>query len=225
MRKNLLLTSLLAIALLTLGSGLALACGGSAKTTSTASTQCTGKADATTASAQCPAGCSPACMAACTSAKTASAEGGHCSGAAMKTAGAGHCNGAAMKTADGSACAAKGDFFISNYMTLTAAMKAHCGMSSSAAASAWREGVEKLLASGEAEAYRENLNTLAGYLADWPSDTKVADARYRAISEWTAGYCQLYPEKTAGATVMTCPVSGQRWVEIEGASTDGDSQS
>ena len=222
MRKNLLLPSLAAIALLTLGSGLALACGG-AKTTSTASaagSACASKADVSTASY--PSGCSAACAEACAGAKTASAAG-HCGGAAMSSAGADHCNGAAMKTA-GAACAAKGDFFVSNYVALTAAMNKHCSMSTSAAAYAWHAGVEKLLVNAGDATKRENLNTLAGYLADWPSDASAADARYRAISEWTAGYCQLNPEQTSGAKVVTCPVSGRRWVEMETAAT-GDSQS
>jgi hypothetical protein len=231
MRKHLLLPSLLAISLLSLGSGLAMACDG-AKTTSTASAasgKCASKADASTASVDgksaSAADCSAACMAACTAAKTASAAG-NCGGAtAIQTAGAGgHCNsGASTKTAAGDACQAKGDFFISSYLCLSEAAKGHCAVSMQTAASKWNEGLQAMIASGKAAEHTEALKALAAQLADWPMDAAAADARFRAVSEWTAGYCERFPAKTAGAKVMTCSETGKRWVELETAAADGQS--
>lgn len=185
MRKHLILPSLLAVALLAGGSGLALACDG-AKTT-----------------------------------KTASA-GGHCNGAAMKTAGAGGaCNGAAMKSADG--CAAQADAFVSSYLCLSGAMKGHCATSSQTAAKSWHEDLQHLIASGKAAENNAELSILAGYLADWPADAATAAARFAAVSEWTARYCERFPEKAAGAKIVSDPETGRRWVELAAASTDGNS--
>ncbi len=228
MRKHLLLPSLLAIGLLGLGSSFALACNGAkTKTTSTASaagSSCAGKTEASAASVPGTSSSAADCAAACAAAKTASAAGACGSAASVQTAGAaGHCNGAATKTASSDACAAKADFFISSYLCLSKAASGHCNVSMQTAAATWNEGLQKLIASAEAAQHREALQTLAGQLADWPADAAAADARFRAVSEWTAGYCERFPEKTAGAKVMTCPETGKRWVEIETTAADGQS--
>ena len=226
MRKHLLLPSLLAIGLLGLGSSFALACGG-AKTTSTASaagTSCAGKTEASAASVPGTTTSASDCAAACAAAKTASVAGACGSAASVRTAGtAGSCNGAASKSASSDACAAKADFFISSYLCLSKAASGHCSVSMQTAAATWNEGLQKVIASAEAAQHREALQTLAGHLADWPADAAAADARFRAVSEWTAGYCERFPEKTAGAKVMTCPETGKRWVELETAGADGQS--
>lgn len=157
--------------------------------------------------------------------KTASAgAAGHCGSAAVQTAGAGgHCSGAAMKTADGKACASQGDFFVSNYMCLSGAMKGHCATSSQTAAKSWHEGLQALIASGKAAEHSAELNSLAVQLADWPADAALAQARFAAVSEWTARYCERFPEKAAGAKVVSEPETGRRWVELADASADGNS--
>lgn len=228
MRKHLILPSLLAITLLAGGSGLAFACDGT-KTTKTASAdgKCGSKAGVSTASTE-AAGCagkaSAAAAGACGSAAMQTAGAGdHCNGAAMKTAGAGgSCNGAAMKTAGGG-CAAQADAFVSSYLCLSGAMNGHCATSSQVAAKTWHEDLQRLIASGKAAEHNAELSILAGYLADWPADAATASTRFAAVSEWTARYCERFPEKAAGAKIVSDPETGRRWVELAAASTDGNS--
>lgn len=211
MRKHLLLPSLLAVSLLAGGSGLALACDGATTTkTASAAGHCGSKAGASTASAQ-AAGC----------ADKATAAAGCCAGAAQSAGAAGHCSGAAMKTAG--ACAGQADTFISSYLCLSGAMKGHCGTSSQAAAKSWHEDLQRLIASGKAAENNAELSILAGYLADWPADAATAAARFSAVSEWTARYCERFPEKAAGAKIVSDPETGRRWVELAAASSDGNS--
>lgn len=197
MRKHLLLPSLFAVTLLLGGANLALAgCGGCAGAESAGSHN-HGEA-VQSAAAECPPGCSSACCV---------------SGA----------DGAAIAKAGAQSCAAEGDFFISNYMGLRAAMDKHCDISTTTAAANWHEGLQGILGGEQAEAHREALSSLAGYLADWPGDAEAQQNRFSQISEWTAGYCEMFPQKTAGVKVVTCPTSGHRSVELE--TPAGDSQS
>lgn len=217
MRKSLLLTSLFAIAALTLGSGLALAChhDGASASAASADGACASKgASATTADA---AACAAACAA--KGASTASADAACASkGASVTTADAAAC--AAACAAKGATASASGDFFVANYLGLRAAMAKHCNVSMTTAAAQWQEGLNEMLASGKAEEHRAALQSLAMQLDDWPSDAESQEARFSQISEWTASYCEMFPEKTAGATVVTCPTSGHRWVEMASADAE-----
>jgi hypothetical protein len=155
--------------------------------------------------------------------KAASAEkAGTCGTKAASASYAGTCGtkSAAAKAACAASCGASAktasnDFFLSNYFALRTAVDGHCGATCSSAASAFHSGIVSLIESGEASEHEAALTKLAGYLADWPSDKAAQRARFAQIAEWCAGYCEMYPAKTAGAKVVTCPDSGKRWVEME----------
>ncbi len=224
MRKNLIFPTVLAILILGLGANLALAGCGScgSKAAAAEATTCSDHADMSAAE----------CAAACAAKEAASAEAGSCSGHAKKSA-ADCATACAAKKAQATAgcassasaahCAASGDFFISNYMGLRAAMDKNCNHSMGSAATAYRTGLQNIIDSGQADEQREALTTLATQLENWPSDAKAQQARFSEISEWVASYCEMFPEKTAGAKVVTCPTSGNRWVEI--ATDDAQDQS
>lgn len=237
MRKRLIIPTILAIAVLSFGANLALAgCGscGSSPSTATAPSSCGSKGASTADASNCkaPAGMTAAeCAAACaakgasmTSAEcaTACATQGAQASAACATKGA-QASAACASGASAAHCSANGDFFISNYMGLRAAMDKHCNVSMDTAAATYRTGLQNMIASGQANEHREALTSLASQLEDWPSDTKAQQARFNEISEWVASYCEMFPEKTAGAKVVTCPTSGHRWVEIEGESNEDQS--
>ncbi len=232
MRKYLIIPTVLAILILGLGANLALAgCGGcDSKATADETTTCKDHAEMSAAE----------CAAACAAKEAASMKSGSCSGHAKMSAAecatacaaknAASCGPKGAQAADGCAssasaahCAASGDFFISNYMGLRAAMDKKCNHSMGSAATAYHTGLQNIIDSGQAEEQREALTTLATQLENWPSDAKAQQARFSEISEWVASYCEMFPEKTAGAKVVTCPTSGNRWVEI--ATEDAKDQS
>jgi hypothetical protein len=231
MRKHLIIPSVLAILILGLGANLALAgCGGcGSKAAAAEATTCSDHADMSAAecaaacAAKSAAACSPEAAAACATkgaascgTKGAQAHAGCSSAASAASCGSkgAQAHAGCSSSASAASCAAKGDFFISNYMGLRAAMDKNCNHSMTSAATAYRTGLQNMIASGQADEHREALTSLAAQLDNWPADAKDQQARFGEISEWVAAYCEMFPEKTAGAKVVTCPTSGHRWVEI-----------
>ncbi len=218
MRKHLLIPTILAVAIIGFGANLTMANCGNCGSASAASS-CSGKSAVKAEAGACSdhadmtaAECAAACAA-----KAAQASAADCATAcAAKGAQA---SAGCASAASAASCAAEGDFFISNYIGLRAAMDKNCNHSMTSAAAAYRSGLQNIIASGQADEHREALTALSVHLADWPSEAKAQQARFGEISEWVASYCEMNPEKTAGAKVVTCPDSGHRWVEVK---ADGD---
>ncbi len=220
MRKHLLLSTVLVFVMSLFMAQLALAGCGSCATHAP-------KAESTAAGSSCSSK-GAASHASCGSKSAASHASCGSKGAASHASCAGKtaadcATACATKGASAESCHAAGDFFISHYMGLKSAMGGHCNTTKGHAAADWQTGLEKLMASDGSAEHREALAKLAAYLNDWPSDKKGQQARFEQISAWTAGYCEMFPEKTAGAKVVTCPTSGHRWVELEEGGEDSKS--
>ncbi len=166
--------------------------------------QCAGKAHGThsadhckgsaAAKAACPPGCSPADKVAC----PPGCPPGACAGHGTSTARAG------------------GDFFLASYVAVEQGLLKGCSHSTQRAVDAWREGLKDNQAGAVAAEHAEALAKLQKMLGDWPTELEQQRTSFADLSEWTIGYCELYPDRAAGTSVASCPSSGHRWVQTDG---------